>query len=181
MDFPASITRNPPIITPFSPWASNVPLNISWSMTLATSGAWQSANQALYYPFQLTDHATLYQFLWFVGGTATGNVDLGVYDAQNHLIVSTGSTALSGTNAVQQFNVTDTALAPGSYLLAGVASTTSATIFRISAGADELILPLGPIYQEASALPLPATATPVLTTETTTIIPAFGIQLRSVF
>jgi hypothetical protein len=106
--------------------------------------------------------------LWWVNGAtvnASYNVDCGIYaDAGKKpgvRLVSSGSTAQGTASEVQFVNVTDTTLMPGLIWLALVCSSTSATLFRVAGSAiyDALFR-----MQEAAALPLPATATPVEST-----------------
>jgi len=150
----------------------------------ASSAAWKSNNLALFYPFRMFDWATAYQLLFFVGATSNGNIDVGIYDSQKNLIVSSGSTAMSATvNTVQELNIADTVLAPGDYLLGVVCSTTTGTVFAtaIPGGTDEFALTTVPIYQQASALPLPNPCVPVITTEGDPVVVVCGIQFRPTF
>lgn len=149
----------------------------------ATSQAWPANNKAYYYPFTLGTWVTLYQFYFWVGATSSGNIDVGVYTAEKQKIISAGSTGMSATvNTVQTLNVTDTVLPPGDYLVAGACSTTAGTCFRSSqALADEIALSLLPIYEQASALALPDPAVPVLSTDATIGIWAFGMICQPTF
>lgn len=182
MDFPADPRPPSPILTPYSIESLGPVLNAaSTSLRLATSGAWPSANLAFAYPFVLYAPATVYQLLWYVGTTSNGNVDVGIYDSQFNRILSSGSTAMSATvSVVQELNVTDTVLMPGEYFLAGACSSATGTIFRNST-TDEIMLSLVPVYEMASAFPLPAKLTAVVSTQTSVIIPAIGIQFVPTF
>jgi len=180
-DFPSYMMPPPPILLTTCIDAS-VSQQGATPLLSASSNTWPTNNIATYVPFRLTSWATVYQLLFWVGATSAGNIDVGIYDAQKNKIVSSGSTAMSATvNTVQELNVTDTVLSPGNYLLAASCSTTSGTCFAQSAVSDEFGLSSFSLFQEASALPLPATATPVLTTATDTRLFCFGAQLRSVF
>lgn len=166
-DFPDLRFVHDSILTPYSPEFGYV-LNAAGatSMNAATSGAWLAANLALYYPFRLDDFVTVYQFLWYVGTTNTGNVDVGIYDSQLNLIVSAGSTAIGTASVVQELNITDTVLPPGGYLLGAAASATTCNVFRVAA-ADELLFPTMPVYEQASAFALPNPAAPALLSSNT--------------
>jgi hypothetical protein len=93
--------------------------------------------------------------------SASYNIDCGIYaDAGRKpgaRLVSTGSTAQGTASQVQFVDVTDTTLAPGLYWLALACSSSSATFFRTSLGAAANALHM---FQQTSALALPATATP---------------------
>jgi len=185
MDFPFARLAPPPILTTYSREACGAALRIGGGngngLNGAATGSWPTANKALFFPFILTDWAVVYQLLFYVGATSAGNVDMGIYTPEGTRVVSAGSTAMSASvNTIQELNVTDTTLAPGRYLLAAACSSTSGTCFRLSP-ADETILCSYPTYEQASAFALPATATPVLSTDTTPRLVVWGAQLRSVY
>lgn len=179
MDFPSIGVVPPPVLTTFHiDGRAGYPASTLFG---STSSAWPTANLALYYPFRLYSFATAYQLLVLIGATSTGNVDVGIYDAQKNLIVSSGSTACGAINTVQEFDITNTVLAPGDYMLGLAFSTNTATTFVGTAANDELILGGVVVYEEASAMPLPSTATPVVTTLDVPRMSLAGIQFRSVF
>lgn len=138
-----------------------------WSPMVATlagraiqggSISFSVANRAYYHPIYLPFGCIVTQLWWINGTTGGGNVDCGVYSRAGDRLVSTGSTAQSGTNALQIVNVTDTILDIGWYYLAVACDSGSATAFggaQILTGHNSV---LG-MAQEASAFPLPATAT----------------------
>lgn len=177
----------PPVLTTAHPDALGTPAvaNIAAGpLGNATSAAWPTANLALYIPFTLTEWATAYQLLWWVGGTSSGNIDVGIYDAQKNRIVSAGSTAMSATtNTVQELNITDTLMAPGRYFLAAACDNNTGTVFRIALGTDEIALSASPIYEQAglTAAALTNPGVPVVTTLASPLLPIVGIQFRSVF
>lgn len=148
----------------------------------ATSSAWPTANIALIYPFKLCEWATAYQLLLHIGATTSGNVDIGIYDSQGNRIVSSGSTAAGTINVLQQFNITDTVLSPGDYYLAIGCDNTTCTMFSSPAVPDETFMTRAPVYQVTGLTgpTLPATITPVVTTQTTIKLIVAGIQFRSV-
>lgn len=185
MDFPAYRMPPPPILHPFLPqMQGRSGASMGTTLDACTSIAWIGNNQAIFLPFTLTDWTVAYQLLFWVGATSNGNIDVGIYDSQKNRIVSAGSTAMSATvNTVQELNITDTTLPPGDYLLAGVCSTTTGTVFRRSPGlaTDEGTLSALVIYEQATALPLPDPCAPTVTTNATPFVPVIGVQLRSVF
>lgn len=182
-DFPSYAMPAPPVLT-YANLDSYGAGDVLLGQTLgaAASATWPVNNKGYYYPFRLTAWATAYQLLFWVGATSSGNLDVGIYDSQKDKIVSAGSTAMSATvNTVQEINIADTVLPPGDYFIGVSCSTTGGTCFRASAQSDEGVLPIMAVYEETSALPLPATATPVICTDTVPPLFAAGIQLRSVF
>jgi hypothetical protein len=183
MDFPVPQLPPPPILTPFHPDAGMLGGMGSGHAVLGgtSSVAWPTANLALFVPFRLFMPATAYQLLFLVGATGAGNVDVGIYDSQKNLIVSSGSTLMSLTASTwQELNITDTLLLPGDYLLAAACSLTTATCFRGTAN-DEVGLATMPLYEQASAFPLPATCNPVPVTNVILFRFAYGIQFVPTF
>lgn len=147
------------------------------SSSAPSSGAYEIANRAIYYPL-IVPSACVARRMWWVNGStvnASYNIDVGIYADAGYKpgvkLVSTGSTAQGTASQVQFVDVTDTTLAPGRYWLAIVCSTVSATVFRVTVAAniDALLR-----FEEASALPLPATATPVESSNTPVYLCGFA-------
>lgn len=136
---------------------------------------WGVANRAVYCLI-LIPHGVTITALWWINGTlASGNVDTGIYDALTHKkVITTGSTARSGTNVLQSVTLTNSVfLRPGMYYLAHNSDTstnsrTVATFFTVS---DMTILAAG---IETSAFPLPDPITPVIATAASTPYPIIG-------
>ncbi len=124
----------------------------------ATSGAWPAANRALYIPFIVTMPIIVTQLWCYNGATASGNVDMGLYDRAGTRLVSIGSTAQSGTNVLQAFDITDTTLWPGRFYIGVAMDNTTGTMFRI-AGTARLWQAQG-VAQQATAFVLPASMSP---------------------
>ncbi|HVB24118.1 MAG TPA: hypothetical protein VNG51_19425 [Ktedonobacteraceae bacterium] len=84
--------------------------------------AWPANNLALYIPFRI---ASPFQFssIAVCIGSASGNLDAGVYSEDGTKIISTGSTSVGANNNV--ITVTSTTLGPGLFYLALVCSTTA--------------------------------------------------------
>jgi hypothetical protein len=138
-----------------------------YAATTPASSTYESANRAVYWPL-IIPAVCVVRRLWWANGSsvsASYNIDVGVYTSSNYgpgeKLVSSGSTAQGTATQVQFVDVTDTTVAPGLYWLAISVSSASATIMRISllggAGHGDAAVR----FEEASALPLPATATPV--------------------
>jgi hypothetical protein len=147
----------PPMVSAFTPCGV-----LNSPASNPASGAFESANRAIYMPV-LVPVACAAQRLWWANGSAVSaayNVDCGIYaDAgfkPGARLVSTGSTAQGTANQVQFVDITDLHLVPGLYWIALACSSVSASFFRLSYPQ----VAKGMRLQQASALPLPATATP---------------------
>lgn len=158
-----------------SPWTRENGATAS-TVSALSSAAWPSANLAMYMPFALARPTLIVKLFCVNGATASGNVDMAIYDWAGTRLVSIGSTAQSGTNAVQEFNITDTWLGPGKFYLAVAMDGTTGTLFRGQStlqGNRE-----AGWLQQASAFALPANAT--FAANTTNYQPAIGATTRSV-
>jgi hypothetical protein len=108
-------------------------------------------------PVVLAIPVTVYQLAGFNGTVVSGNIDLGIYDANGGRLVSAGSTAQAGTTAAQVIDITDTLLTPGVYYLAQSADNITATVHGSNLG-NQVLAACG-VVQMLSAFPLPTTAT----------------------
>lgn len=129
------------------------------------SATWESANRAVYYPIWVPTPCVARRVYWANGATTTGGatIEVGLYSTSGYkpgAKVVSGSATQGTASEVQFVDITDTTLTPGLWWLAVTASsTTNTTLFRGqfgSASMDELFR-----FDEASANPLPSTATPV--------------------
>lgn len=120
--------------------------------------AWPAANTAIFMPIIVQRPVTFTQIAFFVQ-TSSGNYDVGIYDDSMSRIVSSGSTALAGSAVILVNNITDTPVVPGYYWMAMALSSTTARV-RVATPAIGMSRATG-VLSQASALPLPATATPV--------------------
>lgn len=143
-------------------------------LALNSAQAYPSANLATYVPFSIS-RTIIVTELWTANGTAVaGNIDIGIYSVDGTKLVSTGSTTMTGTSVLQGISISALTLGPGQYYLALACSSTSAHFLSLeSSSAAYKIRALG-VYQQATALPLPASAT--FATNTTAInLPIFGL------
>ncbi len=124
----------------------------------ASSAAWPIANTARFFPVIVTEPFLATQMFVFNGTAVSGNVDVGIYTSEGKLIVSMGTTAQSGTSAIQTFNITDTLLNPDLYYIALALSNTTGTFLQHTFGDSQQTREIG-VLQMASAFPLPASAT----------------------
>lgn len=148
------------------------------AVTAPASSTWPAANRALYIPLLVTEDITVTK-LWVRNGTtASGNIDMGIYDSAFSRQVSIGSTAQAGTNVIQEFNIADTAITAGQYYIGIAMDNTTGTTFRYSAaGGGAAIVQGWGMAQEASAFALPATATPA--DLASSFMPICGIATRT--
>lgn len=145
-------------------------------ITLPSSTTWPAANRAIYMPLYV-DRPGIVTKLWiWNGATSSGNVDIGLYNASFTKLTSSGSTAQGTINVIQEFDITDYALVPGVYFLGLAMSSGTATVFAATPNVTTYLGTYG-ITQEASALPLPATATPAQVTNA--VMPYAGIAFRT--
>ncbi len=147
-----------PWFSRFGPWqdiftagTSTDPAAMTW---VADVAAYIPIWNPYVYPVQ--------RVFWLNGTTTTTtNVDMGIYTADGERIYSTGSTAQGSATTVQYVSVaTPFLLYPGSYYLAWTCNNTTARAYgRSPPAANGRQVGL---LQQASALPLPATMTPVV-------------------
>lgn len=141
-----------------------------------TSVAWPAANRALLVPLYITEPSTVVKLWWMNGAAVSGNVDIGIYRVSDlSRIVSSGSTAQAGTSALQEVDITDTPLAPGTYYLGLACDNTTATFIRLFN--DLRWCRAFGVVQQTSAFPLPATAVPEACASA--YVPLMGASLRT--
>lgn len=146
------------------------------SLNTYAQTAWPSANLAIYVPFFLSKPITFSTMFWMNGSTVAGNVDVGVYAEDGTRIVSKGSTAAAGTTTLQVVTVTTTTIGPGLFYLALACSSTSELVYKTIIG-QVLRTKFTGMAQQATALPLPATAT--FATVGQDYVPLVGLSTRS--
>lgn len=176
-DFP--IVRWPPrnVITPFHSEAIDATLNI----TIVSTTSVAFVDELIYFfPFRIYEPAVAVKMSYVVGATAAGNVDLGIYDSQGNLIVSTGLTAQGTINTLQELDITDTLLNPGQYFMAIKCTDGTGTAF-LTTQVDENALANRPVYTEAggAGAALPTTATLALSAQATIAFIAMGVHFNT--
>jgi hypothetical protein len=164
----------PPIfLTTYSRYGRYRELTSYGAAAAPASQTWPVANLAIYVPFYLPFAYPVRRLAWVNGGTAAGNLDIGIYGMNGGRIVSSGSVAQAGTNTIQYLATVDKILRPGAYYFAATASSTSTRIFGFLSTAVRC-RSIG-VLQEATALPLPAQMTPAQYAQT--LYPLFGFTL----
>lgn len=160
--------------SPTIPNRTSLPTLEQWMLTtpgtqsLVDSTTWPANNDAIYIPFSVDQDRTITK-AYVIVGTSSGNLDFGIYPRTGGAkLVTLGSTAVAAAG-VQTLDVADTSIPKGKYLAALSCSTTAAALggfntgAGLTAGAGALANAIG-IKKEASALALPASATPVAPT-----------------
>ena len=136
---------------------------------------WPTANKALYVPFRIGKPVLVKKLFLINGATVSGNVDVGIYDAAGTRLISAGSTAQVGANALQQFDIADTLLGWGLFYMALAVSNVTATVFATATLVFSELHHLG-MGMQTSALPLPATFTLAIPADA--YLPLFGLAGR---
>ena len=169
---------NMPCIMPFSKESIGVNRPGSVAVTTPATAVWPSANRALYIPFTLNRPYVVRRLFWANGTTVSGNVDVGIYLADQTKVLSTGSTAQATISVIQSVSVTETVLAPGNYFMALVMDNATGHIIRVANPNANQGKALG-YAEQATAFPLPSTAT-MATYATSAITHVFGLTSRTV-
>lgn len=136
------------------------------------------SNEARYFPLRLSAPFLVVKFWWLNGASVSGNVDIGIYSASGTRLARTGSTAQSGTTAVQSVALgTPFLLMPDLYYLAWCADNTTATMLlsTLTNGVSDARR-MG-MYTQTAAFSLPTTAT--FAAATSGRVPVVGISNRS--
>jgi hypothetical protein len=154
-DFPRNQIA-PPLIHSFSRYSAVQHLRNIGLVAPATQN-WGTANTAVYVPMYLPWPYNVRRLFWTNGSTVAGNSDIGIYSIGGGRIYSSGSTPNAGSVTAPQYVAADVLLGPGAYFLAWTNDGTSNRTFG-SAPTASLGRVAG-LYQQATALPLPALAT----------------------
>lgn len=145
-----------------------------------TSQAWPVANKAIFVPITVTEAITVVKLWVMNGATASGNLNMSLYDSSFAQIANSeiGSTAQTGTNVIQELDITNVTLAAGLYYLALVLNNTTGTVFGRASpfSTTEGLQSMG-MFEQTSVFDLPATATPAVMSSN--LIPFCGISTRT--
>jgi hypothetical protein len=137
------------------------------------AGTWPAADRAILVPVYFPANCTLYS-LMFVAGNGTGNYDLGFYDQNYGLIVSSGSTAMSA--GIKTLTLPEFRARVGQLYHAALAlSSAAGSVVRYLPTSAEEVSPLG-VAQQASAFPLPDPFVPAKNANSQ--IPKFAFGVR---
>lgn len=139
-----------------------------------SSANWVAANQAQYYPIRLRDpYLVSSMYVLFGSITSTKNWDIGLYDRAGTKLFSTGSFAGTTDTFIVKTLTTAMMLSPGTYYMALASSSgTTNGVIRRAATRAGLLAQMG-VASQATAFPLPATAT--FAANNSIIVPVMGI------
>lgn len=140
------------------------------------STAWGTANLAIYTPIYIPFRYPVRNLFVFNFATVNGNVDVRIYNKDYVAVTPSVNTAQAGATALQFFAV-DVVLDPGQYYLGISSSSTTATVGTHGSVTATRARYLG-LTQQATANPLPATATPAAMA-TLAKIPCIGMTFLS--
>jgi hypothetical protein len=159
-DFPAANVLTPTHITSWSRWMSGPIARLTGAaLGNPASMDWIGANTAIYIPFRVPWPYPVKRAFWVNGATVTGNSDIGIYSRKGARLWSSGSTAQSGASALQYVTASGLILSPDTeYVLGFVNDGTTTRAFGATGVTANLGRFVG-LYQQATALPLPASAT----------------------
>lgn len=147
----------------------------SQSWTVAAGGA----NIGIYVPIEVKAAFSAKKMFCMNGGTAAGNVDIGLYTEAFAKVVSMGPTLQSGTTAIQEFDISDTPVAIGRYYLAISLSNATGTLYTTDIGTTTGISVMKGygLGTQGSVGTLPSTITPSV--PSTQFVPFFGMSSRT--
>jgi hypothetical protein len=139
----------------------------------ASGVVWPLANRALFVPIYVFAPVVAKRLLTF-NGQIGNNIDLGIYRDDLSLVVSTGTTAMSGSiSTPQAVDITDTPLPAGRYYLALAINGTTGGNYRYGPTVSQSRL-FG-AFKMDSAFPLPATAVPSVMVDQ--YLPNMGVEV----
>lgn len=153
-----------------------------WMRTLtppaAATAAWPATNEAIYIPFTLPVTMIAARMFVYNGTTASGNLDLGIFDTGGNSIITKGTTAQSGTSVLQFLDITDTTLSPGVYYMGCSMDGTTGTTFAHAPNSLAVARTSG-VLSQSTAFVLPTT-TATFAAAQHAYIPIVGITTRTV-
>lgn len=145
-----------------------------------SSGAWSSANLAIYTPCYTRKGFAMRRIGAYHGSAVSGNKDIGIYlpDAEGKpgsRLYSLGSTAMATTNTFVSSSFSTVYIPPGIFYIAMALDNATGQVVRLAALTANGENYQTSIFTEASAFPLPATATPSKT-PTAANVPVLGVM-----
>lgn len=171
----------PLIVHPFHPLTTNE-ASFAASLTSSLSTTLSSSNIVLY-SVVVTEPYRVLRFWWQNGSTLNGNVEVAVFTENGTRIATTGSTAQSGANVMQQVSA-DFTLGAGRYWI-GMASNSSTATFAGRTGGGLTALGardgsgLAMHVTVGTAIPMPSSI--VIGSNLGFTIPSYGIARLSTF
>jgi hypothetical protein len=149
----------PTHITSYSRWASGFTNRLLAVAGPPASNNWPAANQAIYIPLSLPWSYTINRLFWINGATVGGNASLAVLDSAGVRLGTTGSVVTAGASTVQYTSLgSPLTLAAGRYFL-GLSFSGTTTVAWLTTGVDTQFGRMMGLYQQATAHPIPTSAT----------------------
>lgn len=148
------------------------------SISSPASTVYPAANLAIYTPFSVDRPVIVTQLFAYNGASVANNIDVGIYTEGGTRLISAGSTAQAGTNTLQLFNIADYTLAAGAYYMAVALSRDAGTETLFARAVSVILQQCFGVAQQASAFPLPATAT--FASVTNAYFPLIGLVTSTV-
>jgi len=141
------------------------------------SAVYPTANLALFIPFSLSKSITIVKLFSYTGATKSGNIDMAIYSEDGTKLTSAAAVAQGTINVLQEFDITDIQIGPGTFYMAVVLDNITGTLRRATSIGN-----IGPavhgMAQMANAYPLPVTA--VFAQIAGNYIPMIGLSTRVV-
>jgi hypothetical protein len=128
-------------------------------LTPLTSTPWPVANRALLIPFSIDTEGLISTVAIANGAAVSGNIDVGIYNAEFQRLVSVGGIRQRGINTTQALALPQLLLTAGAYWLAFVLDNLVGTIMCMTGLASPQAQQIG-IVEASAAYPLPARLTP---------------------
>lgn len=142
----------------------------------AGGGLANANNDAHYLPITFPVDCTLYA-MRFAATNGNGNYDVGLYNSSLSLMYSSGSTAMTAAG-IKTLTLPEVRVRAGELYYGALGlSLTTASVLRLQVVTGGNFGAFGWGY-EASAVPLPSTATPVDSPTAYTIVPVFAFGVR---
>jgi hypothetical protein len=164
-----------PIIHPFG--LNSLGGNSGGSLSGVASTVWPATNRIILVPFRIATPMLIVKMWFYNGGTASGNLDVGIYSVDGTKIVSAGSTAQTGTSTIQTIDTTDTMIGPGLFYIASVMDNTTGTNRAVIPNQLGFLATMGMATAVTDAFPLPATI--AFLTITNVFVPSAGLSTRT--
>jgi hypothetical protein len=180
---PAALAR--PGLVVVTPWSTQS-LIVALTRTGQSgtgSNNYPAANVGVFIPFVFPEPCTVTRLFWVNGSAVAGNLDAGVFAEDGTLLLSTGTTAQSGTSTPQSVDVTDTRFDRGRYYL-GLTSDTSDVTQKLTSvvPAAGIAQALGLLEDAACAPPFSTSANPAtFAAYSRAFIPVVGLTAYRTF
>jgi len=141
-----------------------------------SQGAFPASNDGIFVPVYVPQPVLIKRLYSANGGTASGNIDVGIFSEDGYKLTSNTNVTHSGTSVPQYYDITDLIIGAGTYYLGVSMDNTSGQLFRTNTSV-RFQQALG-VVKQASAYPLPSQVT--FATPTASYIPLIGAEIFEV-